>query len=306
VLWRTWGDINERNVFLAAGGVTYAVLVALFPGLAALISLYGLVMDPTQVEQHLGALSKVLPPESQKLVFDEIHQLVSVSGGKLGVAAVVGLLLALWSASRGMSGMMTALDIAYGEVEHRGFFKFNGQAVALTLAMILGGIVTIALVAVLPAAVEFIGIGGVLKWLLLLAEWPLLAGLVMVALAVLFRFGPDRTAPQWRWVSPGAVAATVLWVVGSIAFSVYVSNFGSYDKTYGSLGGVVVLLTWLYLSTFLVLFGAVINTQFERQTRQDSTVGRPKPMGQRHAWAADTLGESVTQTQSGDAKPEPE
>jgi membrane protein len=223
---------------------------------------------------------------------------VTASNGKLGIAAGVGLLLALWSASRGMSGMITALDIAYGQVERRSFFKFNGLAILLTLLMIIGGIVTVALVAVLPAVVQFIGISSLLKWLLLLTEWPLLGVFVMLGLAVLYRFGPDRTAAQWKWVSPGALAATLLWILGSIAFSVYVSNFASYDKTYGSLGGVVVLLTWLYLSAFAVLFGAVINAQSERQTRRDSTVGPPKPMGQREAWAADTLGDSAVRRDS--------
>jgi membrane protein len=298
VLWRSWSDINERNIFLAAGGVTYAVLVALFPGLAALIALYGLVMDPGQIEQNISGLATVLPEESRRLLFTEIHQLVTASNGKLGIAAGVGLLLALWSASRGMSGMITALDIAYGQVERRSFFKFNGLAILLTLLMIIGGIVTVALVAVLPAVVQFIGISSLLKWLLLLTEWPLLGVFVMLGLAVLYRFGPDRTAAQWKWVSPGALAATLLWILGSIAFSVYVSNFASYDKTYGSLGGVVVLLTWLYLSAFAVLFGAVINAQSERQTRRDSTVGPPKPMGQREAWAADTLGDSAVRRDS--------
>jgi membrane protein len=298
VLWRSWSDINDRNIFLAAGGVTYAVLVALFPALAALISIYGLVMNPSQIEQNFGNFSRALPPESQRLLLDEIHQLVSATNGKLGVAAIVGLVLALWSASRGMSGMITALDIAYGQPERRGFFKFNGLALLLTLAMICGGVVIIALVAVLPAVVQFVGINALIKWTLLLSEWPLLGILMMTGLAVLYRFAPDRAAAQWRWVSPGAAVATVLWIIGSIAFSVYVSNFGSYDKTYGSLGGVVVLLTWLYLSAFLALLGAVINAQSERQTRRDSTVGPPKPMGMREAWAADTLGDSVVKTQS--------
>jgi membrane protein len=293
VLWRSWQDVGERNIFLAAGGVTYAVLVALFPALAALISLYGLLMNPAQIEQHFGAVSGALPPEGQRLLLDEVHQLVSSANGKLGLAASLSLVLALWSASRGMSGMITALDIAYGEIERRSFLRFNGLALLLTLAMIGGGIVMFALVAVMPAVLQFIGINVVIKWSLLLLEWPLLGALMMGALAVLYRFAPDRAAAQWRWVSPGAMVATVLWILGSIAFSVYVSNFNSYDKTYGSLGGVVVLLTWLYLSAFLVLLGAVINAQSERQTRRDSTVGPPKPMGMRQAWAADTLGDSL-------------
>ena len=193
-----------------------------------------------------------------------------------------------------MSGMITALDIAYEEKERRGFFKLNMIALGLTLGLMVGGIVVIALVAVLPAALQLLPLGPATKWVLLVVEWPLLIVLVMLGLAVLYRYAPDRDKPQWRWVSPGAIAATVLWIVASIGFTVYVANFSSYDKTYGSLGGVIILLTWLYLSVLAVLFGAVINAQSEKQTRKDSTEGSPQAMGQRDARAADTLGESKT------------
>jgi membrane protein len=158
---------------------------------------------------------------------------------------------------------------------------------------VAGGVIAIALIAVLPAAIQLLAVGATTKWLLLLVQWPLLIVLVMGGLAVLYRFGPDRDKPRWRWVSPGAIAATLLWIVGSVGFTVYVANFNSYDKTYGSLGGVVILLTWLYLSALMVLLGAVINAQAERQTRADSTEGAPRPMGRRNARAADTLGENA-------------
>jgi membrane protein len=247
--------------------VTYAILLALFPGLAALVSLYGLVLDAGQIERQVAALSGVLPAQTQELLSQELHNLAQASGGALGFAAIAGLLLALWSASRGMSGLITALNIAYEEKESRGFFKLNLVALCLTLGLLTGGIIAIALVAVLPAAARL--------------------------LALLYRFAPDRDKPQWRWVSAGAVAATILWIVGSVAFTVYVANFNGYDKTYGSLGGIVILLTWLYLSALMVLLGAVINAQTERQTRKDSTEGQPRAMGQRDAHAADTLGEST-------------
>jgi membrane protein len=293
ILWRAWGEFSEQNLFLIAGGVTYAVLLALFPGLAALVSLYGLVFDAGQIERQVAALSGVLPSQTQELLNQELHSLVEASGGALGFAAIVGLLLALWSASRGMSGLITALNIAYEEKERRGFFKLNLIALGLTLGLLAGGIVAIALVAALPAVARLVADGPATKWLLLLAQWPLLVALVMLGLAMLYRFAPDRDKPQWRWVSPGAVTATILWIIGSVAFTVYVANFNSYDKTYGSLGGVVILLTWLYLSALTVLLGAVINAQSERQTRKDSTEGAPRPMGQRDARAADTVGDST-------------
>jgi len=147
---------------------------------------------------------------------------------------------------------------------------------------------------VLPAALQFIGLASSTKWLLLVLEWPLLIVVVMGGLAVLYRYAPDRNPPHWRWVSPGAIVATVLWLLGSVGFTIYVSHFSSYDKTYGSLGGVVVMLTWLYLSAFVALLGAVINAQSERQTQSDTTTGQPKPLGDRKAYAADTVGETTS------------
>ena len=294
ILVRSWREVSDNNIFLAAGGVTYAVLVALFPGLAALVSIYGLVLDPAQVEQQVNSLSTVLPQESTQMISQELHSLISNSNSALGIGLVVSLSLALWSASRGMSGLISALNMAYEQKETRGFFKLNMIAVGLTLLMLIGGIITIALVGVLPAAVQFVGLGIFAKWLLLILEWPLLLVVVLTSLAVLYRYAPDRDKPHWRWVSPGAAGATLLWLIGSIGFSVYVAHFNSYGKTYGSLGGVVILLTWLWLSSFVALFGAVINAQSERQTVADSTVGTPKPLGARSAHAADTVGEKTS------------
>lgn len=292
VLKRSWAEVNNNNIFLAAGGVTYALLVALFPALAALVSIYGLMFDPVQVEKQVASLSAVLPPESAQMIGQELHQLVTASTNALSISAVIALLFALWSASRGMSGMINALNMAYREQETRGFFKLNALAIGLTLAVIVGGIIVIALVGVLPVAVEAVGFGPIAKWIVLILEWPLLIAVVLLGLAVLYRFAPDRDAPRWRWVSPGAIIATVLWIVGSILFTVYVTNFSSYDKTYGSLGGVVIMLTWLWLSSFVALLGAVINAETERQTVADTTVGDPRPMGRRRAYAADTLAKS--------------
>ena len=293
ILLRSWGEVSNNNIFLVSGGVTYAVLLALFPALAALVSIYGLLLDPAQVERQVASLSSILPPETTQMIAEQLHNLVTASTGSLGLSAGIALLLALWSASRGLSGLITALDIAYDQKETRGFFKLNFIAIGLTICMLIGGTIIIALVGVLPAVIQFVGLGGSTKWLLLTLEWPILIVVVMTGLAVLYRYAPDRHPPQWRWVSPGAIVATVLWLIGSLGFTVYVSHFNSYDKTYGSLGGVVVMLTWLYLSAFVALFGAVINAQSERQTKADSTVGGGKPLGSRKAYAADTVGEET-------------
>lgn len=293
VLVRAWGDVSDSNIFLVAGGVTYAVLLALFPGLAALVSIYGLLLDPAQVERQVAALSTVLPQESAQMIGDQLHKLIAAPTDTLSISAGVALLLALWSASRGMSGLITALNIAYREKETRGFFKLNTLAVGLTLFVLVGGTITIALVGVLPVVIQWAGFGPIAKWVLLILEWPLLIAVVLTGLAMLYRWAPDRHPPQWKWVSPGAFFATALWILGSIGFTVYVTHFSSYDKTYGSLGGVVVLLTWLYLTSFVALFGAVVNAQTERQTVADTTVGKQKPLGGRRAYAADSVGDST-------------
>ncbi len=270
ILLRSWNEVNNNNIFLVSGGVTYAILLALFPGLAALVSLYGLLLNPVQVEQQVEALSHVLPPETTRMIAAELHSLIAASQGSLSISAAAALVFALWSASRGMSGLITALDIAYDQKETRGFFKLNAVAIMLTILTLMGGTVIIALVAILPAVLQFVGLASSIQWLVLVLEWPLLIVVVMTGLAMLYRYAPNRRTPQWRWVSPGAVVATFLWLLGSIGFSVYVSYFNSYDRTYGSLGGVVVMLTWLYLSAFVALFGAVINAQSEQQIRPSS------------------------------------
>ena len=293
VAWRSWSEVSDQNLFLIAGGVTYAVLLALFPALAALVSLYGLVFDAAQIEKQVAALGDVLPPQTKDLLIQQLHSLVQASNGALGLGAIAGLVLALWSASRGMSGLITAINIAYEERESRGFVKLNMIAIGLTILLLIGGVMVIALVAVLPAVAQLLPLGAGAKWFLMIVQWPLLIVLVMLGLATLYRYAPDRDKPQWRWVSPGAITATLLWIAASIGFTVYVANFNSYDKTYGSLGGVIILLTWLYLSALTVLLGAVVNAQAERQTRKDSTDGPPRELGQRGARAADTVGNST-------------
>jgi membrane protein len=188
--------------------------------------------------------------------------------------------------------MISALDIAYGQEERRSFFKFNLIAIALTLVLIAGGLISVALIAGVPAVVSSAGVSSTTKWAAYVVEWPLLAVFVMAMLAILYRYAPDRDSPRWEWISPGALIAALLWLVGSILFTVYVSHFSDYDRTYGSLGVLIALLTWLWLSTYIVLLGAEINAEAERQTRRDSTVGRSEPMGRRGAHAADTVGKA--------------
>jgi membrane protein len=289
---RVKGDISKDNIDIVAAGVALYALLALFPALIALISLYGWFADPTQVEQQITSFTGVLPQNVQALLTTQMQDIAGGTESTLGFGAMAGFLFTLWSASKGMKALFTALNIVYDEEEKRGFITFNALAIVLTLGALVFGIVALVLIAVLPALLGHLGLQAIARVAVSLVRWPLLAVAVMVVLAVLYRYGPSRDHPQWTWVSWGAVVATVLWLITSILFSVYVANFGSYNETYGSLGVVVVFLMWLYLSAYIVLIGAELNAEMEHQTTRDTTRGAEQPMGQRGAQKADTVGES--------------
>ena len=278
-------EVKQDQVGLLAAGVAFYTLLSLFPAIIAAVSIYGLVADPETVRSQLERLTLLLSPETAKLLGEQIRQITSGAGGALGVATVVGIATALWSASSGMKALITGVNMAYDETETRKFFKLRGLALLLTLgAMVLMG-VALALIVAFPAVTN--DWPTLLRWTASIARWVLLAGLLIVGLAVLYRYAPDRDNPRWSWVSWGSAVATVLWVVGSFAFSFYVGHFGNYNKTYGALAGVIILLFWLFLTAFVVLAGAELNAEMELQTAKDTTAGPEKPLGEREAHAAD-------------------
>lgn len=294
VLVRTWHEMNRDNLSLIAAGVAFYGLLSLVPGLASLVSLYGLVADPGDVARFIDSISIFLAPEVVKLFSDTLQSIAANSNAKLGFSFVVSLVLALWSAKAAASAIMTAMNVAYDEHETRGFFGRTATALAMTVSAVLFMITALVLVAAIPIALKLMWwLPEPMRTLVGLGRWPLLALLLMVALSAMYRFAPSRARARWRWVSWGAVIATIAWMVVSIGFSVYVSNFASYDKTYGSLGAVVVLLMWFYLSTLIVLLGAELNAEIEHQTAIDTTTGMPLPMGARGAMMADTLGKAT-------------
>jgi membrane protein len=280
ILRRAWKDTAERNLSLVAGGVTYYLLLALFPALAALVSVYGLVANPAGVTKSVQSLSGMLPPSTVQLIGDRLAQLVSASSKSLSLGAVIGVAIALWSGVRGMTGMMTALNIAYDQRERRGFVRFNATALVLTVVVVVGGLIALALIAGLPAVLNGLGAHGPGRWIGLAVEWPILIVGVMGIVALIYRYGPDRSRPKWKWASLGVIVATILWIPGSALFTIYIYYFGSYNKTYGALGLPLVLLTWMWLSVFVVLFGAEVNGEAERQTRQDTGVCPPLSLAQ--------------------------
>jgi len=290
ILWRVKDQIKKDRLSIIAAGVAFYGLLAIFPALIALVALYGLAFDPRQVQEQVSALSGVLPPDAAEILLRQLNDLTTRDSKALGFGAIGGLLLALWSASAGMRTLMEALNVAYNEEEKRGFFRFYGTALLLTLASILGTILAIVLVVAIPAVLTFLGLDDTLKWVISIAAWPILIIMMMIGLAVVFRYGPSRREPRWRWVSWGAFVATVLWIIGSLLFSFYVAKFGNYNETYGAVGAIVILLMWFLLSAYAVLIGAELNAEMERQTRKDTTEGGEKPLGQRGAYAADTVG----------------
>lgn len=299
VLVRTKEAAKADNVPLLAGGVAFFALLALVPGLVALVSLYGLVADPTEVERQVRDLLGAAPQEVRELIRSQLRSIIEGSDTGIGIGATVGIVLALYSASSGMKHLVSAINAAYDEDETRKFVKLRLVALTLTFGAVAFLAVTFAIVTLLPALLRGTALGGTAQWVITVLRWPALAAAMVVGLGVLYRFAPDRDEPRWRWVSVGAVAATVLWVVASIGFSVYAANFGRFNETYGSLGAVIVTMLWLFITAYVVIGGAELNSEVERQTVRDTTDGRPRPPGRRQARAADTAGPTAEDVRSG-------
>ena len=293
VLKRTISQIKDDDVSTIAASIAFYALLALFPALIALVSVYGLAADPRDVAEQMRSFTRALPGDARELVTEQLTSITRRSGGGLGVAVAIGIGAALWSAAGGVTALIKGLNKVYDERETRKFFKLRGLALLLTVGGVVVAVVRVGLIAAAPSIAQRVLGSGVAATVVTLARWPLLVVLILVALAVLYRFAPDRDDPKWRWVSPGAIAAAVIWLAASIGFSIYVDLLGSYNETYGSLGAVVVLMLWLYLAAFAVLFGAELNAELERQTARDTTKGPERPMGDRDAYAADTLGETA-------------
>lgn len=296
---RGWRDIavrvkdqlSEDNVDMIAAGVAFYLFFAIFPALLAALSIYGLFANPEQVTQQIEALAAYLPAQAQQIITDQLTRIAQASGQALGWGVGIGILIALWSAMKGIKALMTAFNITYDESEDRGFLKFNLIAFGLTLFILVFGLVVLVVIAVIPPLLSALDLEASMHWIVTLARWPILFVLVMTVLAVLYRFAPSRARPRWGWATAGAFVATALWLLASLAFSLYVSNFADYNQMYGTLAAVVILLFWFYISSYVVLLGAELNSEMERQTRRDTTTGEEKPMGQRRAYAADTVAE---------------
>lgn len=289
---RTYQQIGEDRLLATAAGVVFYGLLAIFPAITALVSSYGLFADTSTISTNLQSLAVMLPEGTFGIVQDQISRVTAQGPTRLGLSFAIGLAVALWSANAGMKAVIEALNVVYDEEEKRGFFKLNAVSLLLTIGAITSLLIMVGAVVAIPLALERLGLGAqteaIVKW----GRWPVIVVLLLVALAVLYRFGPSRTEARWEWLSPGATLAAIFWLAGSALLSWYLSHFGNYNATYGSLGAVIGLMMWMWMSAVIVLFGAELNSEIEHQTAADTTKGGPKPLGARGAVAADTVAPS--------------
>jgi membrane protein len=282
-----WKEVSRDNLSLVAAGVGFYAMLAIFPAIAAIVALYGLVADPAIIQEHLSFISAFLPSDAFKILSDQVTELSAQEPAKLGFGFIGALAVSMWSASRAIIAMVAAMNIAYEEEEKRNFLKLNLTALAFTVAAVFVMLLSILLIGALPALVESFGIPEPISTALLLLRWPPLAIFLLAGIALVYRFAPSRRKAKIQWITPGAVLAVGFWLIASAGFSLYASHFGKYNETFGSLGGGIVLLMWFYLSAFAVCVGAELNAELEYRVEQDTTVGRPKPKGQRGAYVAD-------------------
>ncbi|WP_153067361.1 YihY/virulence factor BrkB family protein [Steroidobacter cummioxidans] len=298
---RGWWDIARRvqkeltadNVSIIAAGLAMYALLAAFPALAAVVSIYGLFASPADIANHIQQVAPVLPQQAQMILQQRLTILSQHPQSTLSAGILIGIALALWSSRQGMVALMTATNVAYNQREHRGFFKQLFVSLAFTVGGIMGFLVVLLLGIAVPLVLSLVPLGAATQGVLLVARWLLLFAAAVLGLAIVYRFAPDRREAQWRWITPGSLIAATLWLAASVLFAVYAQNWGRYDQTYGALGGVVILLMWFYLTGYVIILGAEINSEMERQTKKDTTEGEPKPMGRRGAYSADTVGPSA-------------
>ncbi len=304
VLWRIYTDITENHILLTAAGVTFYLLLSLVPTLNAFVSIYGLFNDRDSVLQHVELLSGIVPPGALSVVRDQLTRLTTESSDALSVTLLVSLAIALWSASAGVKAMFEAMNVAYHEKERRSFFALSAIALLFTFGGAVAAVMVIAVVVLMPVLIQiFLPGGGGIEWLVRIGSYAVMLVVLSLMLAVLYRWGPSREQAKWRWITPGVALSVLALGLGSVGFSWYVSNFTDNNATYGSLGAVIGLMTWLWISTTLVIVGAVLNSEVEHQTARDSTTGEDKPLGTRGAFVADSVGERAGGSKDEDKAP---
>ncbi len=262
-------DIGRDNLSIVAAGISFYAFLSVFPALASIVSIYGLLADPAEVQEQLANLAGLLPPEAFAVLLSQLTR-VAQADQTVSLGLVFGILLALWSASRAMKGMMVALNIVYSQKERRSFIRFNVVGLFFTVCTLAFLLLSLSLIVVFPVVIDFFGLPERTVNLTETLRWPLLAIFVTIGLALLYRYAPNRGDVRVRWVTTGSIVATLLWLAVSAGFSVYVSHFGNYSDIYGSLGAVIILLLWFYFSAFAILLGAELNAAMEYHAAESS------------------------------------
>jgi membrane protein len=287
-LKRTYGDLSDMDTSLRCAGVAFFGFLSVFPAIAVGVALYALFAEASTLQDHLTILSGFVPGDVMTIIEERLEKLTS-EPQTVGIGLIISLGLALWSGSRGMNALIHALSKSQKEEDNRGFF--SGAIVSLSFT--IGGFFIMALifftVAVLPTLAALIAFAPGLENLVLLLRWPIIAAIVFAAVIVLYKKAPHRSDPRLRWIIPGALLGTLLWLIGSVAFSFYIENFGNYDATFGTIATAVVMMMYLYISATVFVLGALLNAQLEYETAADTTVGSVDPMGKRGAVVADNL-----------------
>lgn len=286
---RIFIKMSEDNLSIVAAGVAFYALLAIFPAIAATVSVYAYFSSPTDIAEHLSKIVTLLPPSTSEIILSQVSNLAKTSNASLSLSAISTLIITIWSSSKGSQALITACNISYHEYEKRSFFKAQLVRVLFSVGAIVVAIFALLIIGILPIVLNLVGLKESTDLLIKLISWPLLALTFNFALVLLYRYAPHRKPAKWRWITMGSSIATVLWILASIGFSFYVSRFSSYNETYGSLGGVVIMLMWLYISAYIITLGAVINAATEQQTGKDSTIGPDKKRGLRGAYVADHL-----------------
>jgi membrane protein len=290
IFWRVYASVNDNRLPAVAGEVVFYSLLAIFPAIAAFVSLYGLMADASTIDSHLSLAAGIFPAGAVDILHEQITRLTAKSDAKLSLGFITGLAVALWSANAGMKAIIDALNVVYDEKEKRSFVKLNLLSLLFTLIAILSLMIALAAVVIAPMVFSAVGLSSFFSLAIVVLRWPLLLVLAAVALAAIYRYGPSRTEARWQWLSVGSGAAAIGWLITSVLFSWYIGHFGAYNATYGSLGAAVGMMMWMWISAIVILLGGELNAEIEHQTVKDSTVGSEKPLGERGAVMADTIG----------------
>ena len=284
---RSFHEMKSDNVQIVAAGVAFYFFLAVFPTIIATISVYSLVLEPDQIREQISKLSLILPEQAFGMIKEFLEPVIDKSKKEIGWGLAISVLISIWSANKGTSALFEGVNIAYDENDSRGIIKKNVLTLLFTLGGVVVGLISLLIVIFFPLLIKNIGLNPQIEHVITWFRWVLLGIIIVLSLSIVYKFAPNRRSPKLRWVSWGALLGSILWLAGSMLFSWYVSNFGSYDDLYGSFAAVAILMLWLFLTAFIILMGAEINSEMEHQTRYDTTIGMDKPMGERNAHHAD-------------------